>query len=288
MAEDIQGSDDIQDRLDMMKREIDALQAASISNNKPWYKTASIIISVLALLFSFSTTAISYYKAGREDIRSARTELRGMLQRLTALPKDNFELIRKYKDDPEGQSLSSTLNYENSLLARQASEIIDRYPDEISASEYLSVTAALINAADVSKVPRYLEACLSLTSDPNVRVAALRMFGAYLVNIGKVSEGRHKYEEALSIWHGHDYENLPEYFKNSTDTLTEMYWAQVELGINNVEAAKEHIRKSMERTKAMPAGPLTNQLQGQVLYAQKIIERGITSVPPNNPQPLGQ
>jgi tetratricopeptide (TPR) repeat protein len=274
--------EDIQIRLDAMKKEIDALQVAVMTDNKPWYKSASILISLFALLFSFGTTAVSYYKSGQEEIRSARAELRSMLQRLTALPKDNFELIRKYKDDPEGQGLSSTLNYENSILARQASEIIDRYPNEVSASEYLSVISALLYASDFSKVPQYLEKCLSLTSDPNIRVAALRTFAVYLMNTGKVLEGRHKFEEALSVWN--DYKNLTDYFKNNQNAQTEMFWAQTELGIRNLEAAKEHIRKSIEIAKALPAGPLTAQIQGQVFYTQNIIEHGWPSTPLNTPK----
>lgn len=119
--------DDIQAKIELMKREIDALQVTVMAGKAPWYKSPSIMISVLALLFSFGTTAVSFHRAAQEDIRSGRAELRGILQRLTALPRDNFELTRKYKDDEEGKALTGLLNQENSLLARQASEVSMRY-----------------------------------------------------------------------------------------------------------------------------------------------------------------
>lgn len=277
--------DDLQTKIDMMSREIDALQVTVMAARKPWYKSPSVVISTLALLFSFGTTAVSFHRAVQDDVRSARTELRGILQRLTSLPRDNFELIRKYKDDVEGQSLGGYLNQEHSLLARQASEIVDRFPDKITSSEYFSVAVALMASADVEKVPIYLERALAQTSDPNVKVAILRNFGFYLLNTGQASEGRRRYEQALSIWR--QYPNVTSYFKESTDALTEMYWAQTEFGVNNLEAAREHIRKAFQRVNSLPPGPMTSQLQGQVIHTQKIVEQGAPTDPLAAPRPPG-
>ncbi len=258
-------------KLQLMKREIDALQIEVMKGQLPWYKSPSIIISIVALLFSFGTTFVSYYKAGREEVQLARTELRGILQRLSALPKDNFELVRKYKDDPEGLALSGFLNQENSLLARQASEIIDRFPNEISAVEYFSVGLALSTASDLAKVPLYFDRALAKTLDPNVKVAILRNYGLYLMVTGQVTEGRHKFEEALSIWG--DYPNVTDFFEKSTNSLTEMYWSQSEANINNFEAARVHIRKALQIAANLPPGPQTDQINSQILYIKNFNEQ---------------
>jgi len=193
--------------------------------------------------------------------------------------------MRKYKDDAEGQALAGLLGQENSMLARHASEIVDRFPNAISSSEYLSVAHALMTASDLEKVPVYLDRALSQISDPNVNVTALRSYGLHLINTGKVSEGRSKYEQALTIWN--EYPNVTNYFKGYTDTLTEMYWAQTEFGVNNLEASKEHLRKAFQRLNSMPPGPTTSQLRGQVLYTQKIVEQGAPVDPLTVPRPHG-
>lgn len=185
-----------------------------------WHKSPATIISIFALLFSFSTTIVSYYRTQNEDIQLARTELRSILQRLSYLLIDAFEFDQKYKDNPEASILSGNLNQENSLLAQQASEIIDKFPSEISASEYLSISLALINAGDFEKIPKYFDSALEITSDPNVKVTILRYYGLYLMSLGETTQGRRKFEEALSIWQ--DYPNVTEFFKKSTNAITEM------------------------------------------------------------------
>jgi tetratricopeptide (TPR) repeat protein len=246
------------DELKIMKREIDALQIEVMKGRLPWYRSPSIIISIVALLFSFGTTFVSYYKTARLEVQAARTELRGILQRLSALPKDNFELIRKYRDDPEGLALSGLLTQENALLARQASEIVDRYPNEISAVEYASLAHALAVNSDYAKVPLYFERALARTSDPNSKVAILRGYGMVLMTTGQVTEGRRKYEKALSIWS--DYPYVSDYFKDSTDAYTEMHWSQAEASINNFEEARVHIRKALAIVGSLPPSPNTTQL----------------------------
>ena len=73
-------SDDLGERVDTMKREIDALQIAVMSQKKPWYKEIPVIVSVVALLFSFGTTVVSFRRTQVQDVQNMRQELRGLLQ----------------------------------------------------------------------------------------------------------------------------------------------------------------------------------------------------------------
>ncbi len=63
-------TEDLVQRVDTMKREIDALQIAILSQKKPWYKEIPIIVSVAALLFSFGTT---YVRTGEPNFKTYRT-----------------------------------------------------------------------------------------------------------------------------------------------------------------------------------------------------------------------
>jgi len=62
-------NEDLEQRVDLMKREIDALQIAVTGQSKPWYKNVSTLLSVTALLFSFGTTFVSYHRANIQDIQ---------------------------------------------------------------------------------------------------------------------------------------------------------------------------------------------------------------------------
>ena len=114
------------------------MQVAVTGQRTPWYKNVSTIISFAALAFSFGTTYVSYRRAETQDIQSMRQELRGILQRLAALPKENLDISKRYKEDPAAISLASGfINQENTLLSRQAAEIARKLPkDKVSATEY--------------------------------------------------------------------------------------------------------------------------------------------------------
>jgi hypothetical protein len=94
-------SKSFEEKIEMMRREIDALQISSADKAKPWYKNVSTLIAVLALLFSFGTTYVSYRRTEAQDVQSMRQELRGLLQRLAALPKERVDLFKAMGDPGE-------------------------------------------------------------------------------------------------------------------------------------------------------------------------------------------
>ena len=93
-------SEDLEQRVETLRREVDALQLAIIGQSKPWYRDVSTLLSIIALLFSFGTTYVSDRRVAAQDIQSTRQELRGLLQRLAALPKENVDMTKKYQGDP--------------------------------------------------------------------------------------------------------------------------------------------------------------------------------------------
>lgn len=263
-------SEDFSDEIASLKEEIASLKRSVSVNRTPWYSSATVLISALALCFSFGTTMVSLYRSSREDVRSARSELRGILQRISSLPKENFELTKKYRDDPEGLNLTGYLAEENSLLARQAEEIINRFPDEISPGEYFAVGNALRDSGDEVKFPLYMERAIK-SSNPLVKGAALRTLGRYLMVTGSVKEGREKYENTLAMLK--DFPDTSAYLRNTEIAHTEMFWAQTEFEINEFEAAKIHIEKAAQTVAQLPANPSKAQLQRRILHARNIIER---------------
>jgi hypothetical protein len=79
-----------EDRLDLMKQELDALQVEVMKSSGPWYKQvpvlAPIVIAVLALLFSFATTFVAERRIAREEEHETRVELRELISDLQCYP----------------------------------------------------------------------------------------------------------------------------------------------------------------------------------------------------------
>jgi hypothetical protein len=57
----------IQQSISVINKE---LAATSAKADRPWYHDPSLIIALLALLFSFGTTAVSYIRANQQDIQA--------------------------------------------------------------------------------------------------------------------------------------------------------------------------------------------------------------------------
>jgi hypothetical protein len=170
--------EDLQSEIANLRNRVDTL-ADRTPEKKPWYKEAATIISVAAFLFSFGTTLFSYKRANEQDIHNLKSELRGLLQRLVALPKENMEIYRKYGTDPSKVVLlAGYVNQENLLISKQASEIIKRLPNnEVSATDQYSVAMAFAASRNYSQAMTEMKNALAIASAASVlddEVAALK------------------------------------------------------------------------------------------------------------------
>lgn len=263
--------DRLERRVDLMKREIDGMQVAMMSANRPWFRSASTIIAVLALMFSFGTTYVSYKRADALEIQSARQELRGLLQRLAALPKENLEAARKYASDPAAALLvGGFINQENAMLSRQASEIARRLPNEIvSPTEYYAVAIALQNAYELSGAREFLRMSLAAAearSDFNSEIGALRMLAGLNFITGNPEEGRVEYQRARGIFTR--YPHFDQYTKVSTNVWTELSWASSEAIARSPMLVNQHLESASGLLADLAPSPGLDALRAQVDQAK--------------------
>ena len=251
--------------------ELKEAPAAKAKDEEPWYKKPPTLISIVALCFSLGTTAFSAYNSRQEDIRSNRRDVRAILQRLSKLPIENYELMQKNKGSGQGEALSGMLNQENILLSTQAAELIGRYPDSFTSTEYFAVAYSLASSNIMGKVPAmYRRAMDSATTSNDFNVAA-RAFAGYMYSKGQREEGKRLFEEAMRVW-----DKFPEpnaYLVNSFDLITLLYWGQAEFSSGHVVEAKGHIAEARKRLAAMPPGPYTDGLKNQLDFGAQYIER---------------
>jgi tetratricopeptide (TPR) repeat protein len=262
---------DDQERYEILKKEVDSIQIQLSQERSPWYTKPSNLISIIALLFSFGTTTVSYINSHNEDIRANHREAMALIQRITKLPIENFELMQRNKGSGPGEALSGMINQENILLATQAANLVKRYPDTFTSTEFYAIASALATSNIVDKVPFLFKRAIEKAETSNDYNVATRSYAYYLYSKGDYTEGKKFYETALGVWNKFPERNM--YIVNSTDLVTFMYWSQAELMANNVKNAENLIGQAKDKLAQLPPGPMTLSLATQVNYTVGLIEQ---------------
>lgn len=270
----------LEQRLATMKHEIDALQIANMRASRPWYQDMSTILSIVALLFSFGTTWVSARRADAQDIQSARQELRGLLQRMAALPKEGVEMMKKYADDPASQNLvGGFINQENTFLVRNAAELARKLPkDQVSATEYYAVGVALQLAYDLQGSMDFLGRGLAAKPDFNTKLALWRTVANTHFGLGRPEEGRAGYQKALEIFS--EFPGYDLYTRISTQVSTELSWAISEANFVGRLLALPHVDAAEKLIEPLPASPGTDRLKSQIAQLRAQLHSGAPVVNP--------
>lgn len=102
-----------------------------------------------------------------------------------------MDLDKKYKDDSYALiQAGSALNTEAIVLAKQAVDIVDQIPDEVSATEYYAVATALAQAGEYGRTLGLYERALDTSEDVNDFTGAARALGATAFTVGDAPAGR--------------------------------------------------------------------------------------------------
>ncbi|MBT9329832.1 hypothetical protein [Paracidobacterium acidisoli] len=276
--DDVSGRDDLNATIRSMKQEIDALQITVMTQKKVWYRDASTIISFLALAFSFGSTFVSYHRANLQDIQSERQELRGLLQRLAALPKENLEAAKRFAPDQTAINIAGSLiNEENALLSRQAAELEEHLPKgTVSATEYYAVAIALQNSYNLEGARKFLKLAADNATDFNDEIGAIRSTANLEFLTGHPEAGRVKYQEALDIFA--KYPGYDQYTQTSTNVYTESQWATSEASLHNLPLASQHIESAERLMANLPVTPGSQTLKQQVAQLKQTIMLGTSAI----------
>lgn len=224
-------------QLHTMKQEIDALQIAMAEPARPWYRQAPVLIAMGALVFSVLTTYYADRRANLQDAHNADVELRQLVREIAEVTTENNELVNRFGRNPQALLLASSLGRTNVLvLANEAAELVDEYPEQVSAAEYYAVGAALSTFSTSDRVFDYYERALTKaqeTQDNQTYLAVTRSLAIAHFGQGNVEQGRDVYERAL-IQEADGPLNPNDRLQNP---YTHLQWALSELSVGNCEAA---------------------------------------------------
>src|SRR3954447_18666712 len=252
--------DPLEDVLTEIHSRIAALE--SESRNKSivppvrWYKEPATLVSVLALVFSIIATLYTSREASNQNARAARAELGQLVQRLSALPKENADLIARYADNRAVlTSLSGSINSENLVLAQQAADVIDRIPDQVSGSEFLAVAIALELSGTYPRSLELIERGLRVDKDPTSEEGMLRLKAKILFGAGDIKGGRAQLRYALGVWKGASAQE-----RGRGNAYTELTWSGLERQAGNCQEALIHFNLARQAMGQLSEGPWKRQL----------------------------
>jgi tetratricopeptide (TPR) repeat protein len=276
----------------LLKKEVDSLQIAILKQQSPpWYKNVPTILSVVALLFSFGTTFVSYKRTQSQDIQNERVELRSLLQKLSSLPRESIEISKRYeKSDPNTLSqINSYFSQENDLLARQAAEIAKKLPPElITSTEYFVISLALDKGYNIDSAKELMTKAIDVSTDLNDRLGALRKRAEMLFKTGQPEAGRVDFQRALNVFSDFNKPSFSDYTKKIQHVVTELNWAYSEATYGVRDTALQRLSNAENHLSGLTNNYEVNQLRNRVLKAKASYAAAAISATRPNASPVGK
>jgi hypothetical protein len=230
-----------------------------------WYKDAATVIALVSLLVSLAASAITIIHTRTQDLQTAHLDLRAVLQRLLAVPKEGLELRETYKgNDDHINFVNTLLQQELNVLASQGANAVRMLgPKVVSSPEYLTIARAQSDAGNAAAQREFITLACSVAKTPGDKLMALRDSGGAMFMDGNVQEGRRQYEAAMQVLNGAAPKS-PE-FAVTFGVDTQLTWAMLESRIpDNLAVAQAHITQAEQIAGSLPPGPLRDALEKRI------------------------
>jgi tetratricopeptide (TPR) repeat protein len=247
----------------------DPVKLFSLVNNSKKRWDTSTTIAVLAFLFSFGSTLVSYVHTNNQDTSSAKAELRTLIQRLSSIAKET-SAANRYRQDPGlYNTIVSSLNQENVVIAGQADALIRKLPkSEVTATDYESIAYALVQSSRLEKAALDATAALAISQEPDDDASAHWLLARVDFAIGKTSEARAHYQAALDVF-GQKYRSADESTKQGLNIQTELNWAVDEKLASHDDQVEQHLRNAEGILKSMPPSTIWDVTKLQIDQMRK-------------------
>ncbi len=274
----------LEDQVVLLKREVDALQIESMSSKKPWYREVVTLVAFAALLFSFGTTAVSYYRTALQDVRASRLELRELIKEITSIPEKHAKMLINFKEPLTIAELSAQLNNRNLVLAKQAASVIEKIENStfgrgsVLDVEYTAVATALGNSLQFERAGKYHEEAAKHSNDPSSAAGAIRAQAGVALARGNSDEMRILMQKAQEIFNNSQFRSADRITKDVTNATTALQWGWAELQLGECDLASNHINKAEPLILRIPQGALKEQLAGQLREQRSLLEDCYPSV----------
>ena len=266
----------LEESIDTVKKEVDALQVAVMKTVVPWYRQLATLIALLAFLVSLGTTAVSYYRTARLDIVTARVELRGLIEKMTQLPFTHSRMVREFATDTSTLAgLSADINTQNLILAQQAHAMINYIESStfgkgsVLAEEYMAVAKALQSSFRYDDSENLVREAMSRAGDPTSATGAMRMLAGFSMLRQDSQQMRAHMAKARAIFEEERFKSVDQLTQDVTNATTELQWAGAELMLGECTKVLPHVNEAKPLVTRLPESPLRGQLMQQLLLLEE-------------------
>jgi tetratricopeptide (TPR) repeat protein len=163
---------------------------------KDW---TTLVVSTFALVFSVVTLR---QKAGEARL-ARREQLTDLLQKLSELNTEvsTYRFLREAKKDEYPPNYVGLINDQRRFLVRQAAFVAAKIKRLVSPYEYLIIAGGFDSIDDTYQAEHFYQLATK-TKDQIDRGIAIRGYGRYLFNRGRMEEARQYYLLALEAFKG--------------------------------------------------------------------------------------
>jgi hypothetical protein len=181
---------------------------------------------------------------------------------------------KKYQEEQTTMgNISSALNSENSLVAKQAYEVINLIHTYVEPTEYFTVGFALQNSYLFDMAAKMYKAGIDMVTDMNDEVALRRGYANLNFIVGNPEGGRAQYQDTLKVFE--KYPSSNSYIIESVHLMTELQWTYLEASIRQCEFAKEHLASAAKHLSSIPLNGGPSQYGSQFNGAKQVVDNCI-------------
>jgi hypothetical protein len=186
-------------RLAAVEARVDVLVSAG-GPKAPWFKNASIIVSLAAFFISAVTTGTSAYRTYRQDVEAQKTQLRAAIMQLNSVRLQGAEFNTKYSENPRLMGLMSILHGQTISVARQAYALVKEVGDEASATDLLYVGMAISEAGELALGEELVKKSLGRATNASQYVGAARQLSVMKLAAQELAEAESYRQAALHVY----------------------------------------------------------------------------------------
>lgn len=248
-----------EERITRLDERVEHLQRTK-QQARPWYRQASTVIAVIALLLSAGSTYVSESRAQDQSRRDARSELGQLIERINAQPTQQAELDAQYAKNAQAKAaIGSALTSERMVLSQQAADVIARIPEQATGTEYYVVTQALLDSGLFQRAEALGLRGLAVAGDLQTNAAIYRVLAVGRLMAGDGTRADAYFQRAVDL-----FADQPPELRAQADGLTYVLWSTREWMFGDCADAVTHEQLARRAISEVAFIPLRDGLQAQL------------------------
>ncbi len=278
----------LEDRLDLVRDQVDELQVRAAEPRRRWYRQTPSLPSLLALLLSIATAVYSSYERRQQDVHGKKEELRRLTSSLIDLRIDYQNKVGSAEfatlAPATREFLSGMINRKRMIYMEDADNLVRQISTHVPSATYDFLSGE--KAADGSaKAVDYLQKAVEVSQEKFSRVIAVRNLGILYSQRGpfyNLAKARQQFAEAVSLT------------GETTDDEALLYnlgytwemWGMAEAGNGFPEAAQEKLSKARALYEKLSPWNQVRQNAIAFLETREQLTRGTNGPGMNAPLPF--